>query len=243
MPGQREIAAETAPIVRRKLGQEVQDRLLAGIRSGAHPIGGLLPSERELMAQFGVGRPAVREGLQALERMGLVSIQHGEGARVRALSADSVISQISETAVHLLAVDGHLLDHLKEARLAFEVAMARAAAARATEADIAALRAALDAHRGSIGDPVGFLETDLALHRTIAAVSGNPVYVAVSQAMLQWLTRFHKDLVRAPGAEAVTLDEHTRLFDCIARHDPDGAEQAIREHLTRANESYRRRAG
>lgn len=243
MSGQREIAVEPTPIVRRKLGQEVQERLLAGIRSGAYPIGELLPSERELMAQFGVGRPAVREGLQALERMGLVSIQHGEGARVRALSADSVISQISETAVHLLAVDGQLLDHLKEARLAFEVAMARAAAARATEPDIAALRAALDAHRASLGDPVRFLETDLALHRTIAAVSGNPVYVAVSQAMLQWLTRFHEDLVRAPGAEAVTLDEHTRLFDCIARHDPDGAEQAIREHLTRANESYRRQGG
>ncbi len=243
MSGQRETAVESAPIVRRKLGQEVLERLLAGIRSGAYPINELLPSERELMAQFGVGRPAVREGLQALERMGLVSIQHGEGARVRALSADSVISQISDTAIHLLEVDGRLLDHLKEARLAFEVAMARAAAVRATEADIAALREALDAHRASLGDPARFLETDLALHRLIAAVSGNPVYVAVSQAMLQWLTRFHEDLVRAPGAEAVTLDEHVRLLDCIARHDPDGAEQAIREHLTRANESYRRRGG
>lgn len=232
------MSSEVMPIVRRKLGQEVQERLLAGIRSGAYPVGSLLPSERELMAQFGVGRPAVREGLQALERMGLVSIVHGEGARVQALTADSVIAQISETAIHLLAVDGQLLEHLKEARLAFEVGMARAAATRATESDIAALRAAFDAHRASLGDPARFLETDLALHRLIASVSGNPVYVAVSQAMLQWLTRFHEDLVRAPGAEAVTLEEHGRLLDCIARHDPDGAERAIREHLLRSNERY-----
>jgi GntR family transcriptional regulator, sialic acid-inducible nan operon repressor len=239
------MSAEVAPIVRRKLGQEVQERLLAGIRSGAYPVGALLPSERELMAQFGVGRPAVREGLQALERMGLVSIVHGEGARVQALTADTVISQISETAIHLLAVDGALLEHLKEARLAFEVGMARAAATRASDADIAALRAAFDAHRASLGDPVRFLETDLALHRMIASVSGNPVYVAVSQAMLQWLTRFHEDLVRAPGAEAITLEEHGRLLDCIARHDADGAEAAIREHLLRSNERYgnSRRAG
>ena len=40
-------------------------------------------------------------------------------------------------------------------------------------------------------------------------------------------------------AEEVTLEEHERLIACIARHDPDGAEQAIREHLTRANQSYR----
>ncbi len=191
------------------------------------------------MARLGVGRPAVREGLQALERMGLLSIVHGEGARVQALHADAVISQISETAVHLLASNSQLLEHLKEARLAFEVAMARSAAQRATAADITTLRAALDEHRQSLGDPVRFLETDLALHQLIARVSGNPVYVAVSQAMLQWLHNFHEDLVRAPGAEEVTFEEHSRLVDCIARHDPDGAEQAVREHLSRANLRYR----
>ena len=57
--------------------------------------------------------------------------------------------------------------------------------------------------------------------------------------MLQWLRNFHEDLVRAPGAEEVTADEHERMLDCIARHDPDGAEQAVREHLTRANQKYR----
>ncbi len=229
-----------APIVRRKLGQEVQERLLSDIRAGTYPVGTLLPSERELMAQLGVGRPAVREGLQALERMGLIAIVHGEGARVKPLSAESVISQISETAVHLLAGNSELLEHLKEARLAFEVAMARAAAKRATEQDIAMLRSVLDAHRASLGDTPRFIETDLAFHRAIATVSGNPVYVAVAQALLQWMQNFYEDAVRAPsGSEQVTLEEHTRLFDCIARHDVDGVERAVRDHLTRAHVLYR----
>jgi DNA-binding FadR family transcriptional regulator len=241
MTSQSESSAERAatPILRRKLSHEVQQRLLAGIRSGSYPVGELLPSERELMAQFGVGRPAVREGLQALERMGLIAIVHGEGARVQPLSADSVIAQISASAVHLLSGNSELLEHLKEARLAFEVAMARSAAMRATPEDIKGLREALETHRASLGDPLRFLETDLALHKVIAAVSGNPVYVAVSQAMLQWLRNFHEDLVRAPGAEEVTVDEHERMIESIARHDPDGAEQAVREHLTRANQKYR----
>lgn len=233
-------ARPAAPIVRRKLGQEVQERLLSDIRAGIYPVGTLLPSERELMAQLGVGRPAVREGLQALERMGLVSIVHGEGARVKPLSAESVISQISQTAVHLLAGNSELLEHLKEARLAFEVAMARAAATRATEEDIAMLRSVLEAHHASLGDTQRFIETDLAFHRAIATVSGNPVYVAVSQALLQWLQNFYEDAVRAPsGSERVTLEEHTRLFDCIARHDVEGVEKAVRDHLTRAHELYR----
>lgn len=229
-----------APIVRRKLGQEVQERLLADIRAGTYPVGTLLPSERELMAQLGVGRPAVREGLQALERMGLITIVHGEGARVKPLSAESVISQISQTAVHLLAGNSELLEHLKEARLAFEVAMARTAATRATDDDIAMLRSVLEEHRASLGDTARFVETDMAFHRAIASVSGNPVYMAVSQALLQWLQNFHEDVVRSPsGTEKVTLDEHTRLFDCIARHDPSGVEKAVRDHLTRAHELYR----
>lgn len=234
-----EPAAAPTPIVRRKLGQEVLDRLLTDIREGGYPVGSLLPSERELMAQFGVSRPAVREGLQALERMGLVTIVHGEGTRVQPLSADSVISQLSATVVHLLSGDSDLLEHLKEARLAFEAAMVRSAALRATPDDIARLQAALEAHRQNLGNPAQFLETDLALHEVIAAVSGNPVYVAVSHAMLQWLRSFHQDLVRAPGAEAVTLKEHERVVRCIVRHDADGAERAMKAHLTRANKIYR----
>lgn len=235
-----EAVRPAAPIVRRKLGQEVQERLLSDIRAGIYPVGTLLPSERELMVQLGVGRPAVREGLQALERMGLVSIVHGEGARVKPLSAESVISQISETAVHLLAGNSELLEHLKEARLSFEIAMGRAAAVRATDEDIKMLRSVLEEHRSSLGDSARFIETDMAFHRAIAKVSGNPVYVAVSQALLQWLQNFYEDAVRAPsGTEQVTLDEHTRLFDCIARHDPDGVEKAVRDHLNRAHELYR----
>ena len=48
-------------ITRRKLSDEVFDRLLQSIEEGLLPPGSQLPSERELMAQYAVGRPAVRE--------------------------------------------------------------------------------------------------------------------------------------------------------------------------------------
>ena len=52
-------------IQRRKLYQEVLDRLMERIRTGTILPGAQLPSERELMEEYGVGRPAVREALQA----------------------------------------------------------------------------------------------------------------------------------------------------------------------------------
>ena len=230
--------ADASPIARRKLSHEVIDRLLPRIRSGEFPVGSLLPSERDLMSTLQVGRPAVREALQALERMGLVSIVHGEGARVLPLSADKVMRQISDAAMHLLSGSSDLLEHLKEARLQFEVAMIRMAAQRATPEQIERLRQVLEAHKAALANPQEFLATDMAFHREIAAISGNAIYMAVSQSMLEWLEQFHRDAVRAPGAEKTTFNEHVKMFNCIAARDPEGAQAAMVAHLRRANRHY-----
>jgi DNA-binding FadR family transcriptional regulator len=227
-----------APIARRKLYHEVVDRLLMRIRAGDFPPGAWLPSERELMQTYGVGRPAVREALQSLERKGMLTIVHGEGARMLTLSAESIIGQFSDTALHLLSNSQELLDNLQDARLMFESALARHAAEHATRADIETLREALEAHRASIDDPQRFFETDMAFHRAIAAVSRNPILVAVSTAMLQWLEKFHQESVRAPGVERTTLAEHVKLFERIAARDPEGAAKVIGRHLSRVRKRY-----
>ncbi|MCE9683453.1 transcriptional regulator NanR [Halomonas alkalisoli] len=226
------------PIRRRKLSHEVLDRLLARMRNGDFPVGTTLPSERELMEQFAVGRPAVREALQALERMGFIKIVHGEGALVTPISAATVLGQISDAAMHMLSGSKSLLEDLKEARVFFEVGMVRIAAERASDEDIAVLRGALAEHRASITNPEKFHETDMALHRAIATISQNRVYSVVSQAMLKWLENFHADLVWNLGAEEMVLEEHEEIVECIAAHDPDRAVERMVQHLTRANQHY-----
>jgi DNA-binding FadR family transcriptional regulator len=228
-----------APIQRRKLYQEVLERLLARIRAGEFAGGGQLPSERQLMEEYSVGRPAVREALLTLQRMGLIAITHGDRARLNEISADTAIGQVSEIARYLLETTPDSLEHLKEARLFFEVGMACMAAEKATDRDIARLRAALEAHRIAREDP-DFLERDIDFHRAIAAVSGNPIFEAVSAAMLEWLQRFYVGMLRVQGAERVTIQEHKRIVDCIAGHDPEGAAKAMTHHLTRAAKLYTR---
>ncbi len=58
------------------------DRLIAGIRSGEFPVGGLLPTELELCRSFAVSRHTAREGLRLLEQMGLIERRRGAGTRV-----------------------------------------------------------------------------------------------------------------------------------------------------------------
>ena len=73
----------------------------------------------------------------------------------------------------------------------------------------------------------------MAFHRDIAAISGNPIFPAIVEAMFTWASEYYRTLVRAPGAEELTLEEHIRIVDAIAAHDLDGAAEAMRAHLTR----------
>ena len=69
-------------IQRPRVHTEVLSCLLDDIQSGVYQVGQKLPSERELMDEFGVGRPAVREALSGLARMGLIEVSPGMRARV-----------------------------------------------------------------------------------------------------------------------------------------------------------------
>jgi len=227
-------------IQRRKLSDEVLDRLLHMLESGALPPGSQLPSERDLMSRFKVGRPAVREAMQSLERMGLIEISHGERARVNELSPRSMFVQIDRTARHLLSSSPETLEHLKEARLLFEVGIVRRAAERPSSEDLKRLREMLARQEAAMDRPDEFVAADIAFHNVIASMSGNPLLTAVSEAMLQWLFEFHQELLRLPDHEDVTYSEHKLIYECIAARAPDRAAKAMIDHLTRASVLYRK---
>jgi DNA-binding FadR family transcriptional regulator len=78
----------------------------------------------------------------------------------------------------------------------------------------------------------------MAFHRQIAALSGNRLLAAVSAGMLEWLTKFKRDMVSVRGADRVTVAEHERITAAIASRDPQAAAAAMTEHMSRANALY-----
>ncbi len=225
-------------IRRRKLSDEILDRLLQLIEEGEVEPGGFLPSERELMTRFGVGRPAIREALQALAAMGITQIQHGERSRRVSLGPRAILEQIDRSVRYMLQTSPELRGPLREARLSFEVGMVRLAARNARDKDVAALRTALERQRAARGDAALFVAADVAFHNAIASISGNPIYAAVSQALLQWVFELSPRLLRAPGVEELTLREHGAVLHAIASQDEDRAARALAAHLLRSNPLY-----
>jgi DNA-binding FadR family transcriptional regulator len=228
-------------IIRRKLSDQVLERLRQMILRGEVAPGDFMPSERALMKRFGVGRSAVREAMQTLDTMGLITISHGERARVSELSANTVLRQIDTVARMLLSASPDNLEHLKKARRFFELGMVRQAAEQATPRDAVELRALVGAQRSRLGSARPFIRADIAFHVGIAKITQNPIFVSASEAMLNWLFTYHTDLLFWSGNENLTLEEHENIVESIERKDPDQAVKAMRTHLDRSRDFYQHR--
>jgi len=233
------MTTEAPQIRRRKLSDQVRQRLLLHIRSQEVRPGDALPSERELMERLGVGRPAIREAMQDLQRMGLIEIRHGERARVAEPSIGRMVEQVSETMKHFLSNSPASLENLKEARTTFEREMARTAARMHSAEDLRRLEDILADQTEAMSTTPRFREIDGRFHREIAAIGGNPIWTALSDALFRWLTDFHVDLVSVPGLEELTLAEHRGILAAIASGDPERAGRAMSDHLDRASDLYR----
>ncbi|MDO9418432.1 transcriptional regulator NanR [Pararhizobium sp.] len=236
------MAPQTEQIVRRKLSDEVFSRLKSLITSGELGPGDEMPSERVLMERFGVGRPAIREAMQSLASMGLVAISHGERAKVLELTAQSIFRQVDITAKIMLSQSSDSLEHLKSARIFFERGMAREAAQKAKSTDIADLRDILERQRQSLGQAEAFISADMEFHTRIAAISRNPIFIAISEAMLAWLKEYHTEMLIWTGKEKLTLAEHEEIITCLATNDPDATEAALLKHLERSRALYASKA-
>jgi DNA-binding FadR family transcriptional regulator len=167
-----------------------------------------------------------------------VNISHGERAKVLKLTAQSIFRQVDLTAKIMLSQSADSLEHLKSARIFFERGMAREAAARAQQADIDDLRAIIERQRRSLGNAEEFISADMQFHTRIAQVSGNPIFAAVSEAMLAWLKQYHTEMLIWTGKEKFTLVEHEEILDRLAANDADGAEAAVLKHLERSRSLY-----
>jgi DNA-binding FadR family transcriptional regulator len=226
-----------APARPRLRYEEIAEHIELMVLSGETPAGTKLPSERDLMERFSVGRSTVREALFALKKRGLLAVNGGARARVTSPDARLVLGEFNPVVRHMLArPDG--VRHFQHARALLEVALAREAATRAAEDGIAKISAALEANRSAIDDAALFTETDLEFHLAIARACGNPLFTALHDAMLDWLAD-QRRVSRSAGAQSETVYlEHKRIHDAIVRRHAAEAMSAMEDHLANVVRNY-----
>jgi GntR family transcriptional repressor for pyruvate dehydrogenase complex len=220
-------------VVGKTLSQAVTEAILDGIRAGEYRPGDRLPTEKELMAQYGVGRNVAREAVQALVAMGLVEVRPGRGGVV--LGVDSS-QAMDPSTVSALLLD-NTVDDLNEFRRVIEVEIATCAAKRATDADLDAIRAELARYRAQFerGGPLAAAE--LTFHGAIAKSSHNAVYVHVLEALHELLSKAREMTENIDWARDRSLAEHELIFAAIEARDPEAARDAMLRHMELAVEA------
>lgn len=221
---------------RRKKFEEIAEHLELLIFSGKLKIGDKIPSERELMERFSVGRSSVREALFALQRKGLLTARAGAAARVSKPTADTIIADLDGAARHMLrGPDG--MRNFQHARMLFEVGLARDAALNADSDGIAALEVALAAN-GAADDQAAFEQTDMTFHYTLAMTTHNPVFTALHHALTAWLAEQRAVSARAGATRTEMYLQHRAIYEAIVSHDPSAAQEAMERHLASVASYY-----
>ncbi|MBP7064494.1 FadR/GntR family transcriptional regulator [Ferrovibrio sp.] len=226
---------------RETLTSQLIRSLSARIEQGGLKPGDKLPSEQELIEEFGVSRTVVREAISSLRAAGLVATQQGVGAFVQS-NALTPSFRIDEANLDLLKeVIGVL-----ELRIALEAEACALAAQRRQENHLAAMRLALDRMEAAIDAEEDAVAPDLDFHRSIAEATGNVHFshlfsylgaLMIPRTRLQTFRFFADD--RLEYLRRVNR-EHEDIYQAIQRHDSDAARSAMRLHLSNSRERVRR---
>lgn len=215
------------PIKKTRVAEEIADRIRVLILDGTLPPGRPLPGERDLASRFGVGRGSVRDALRLLETIGLLETRHGQGTFPRELDVNRLVAPLAS----ILTYQRDLREELLDVRRMFEPAVARAAASRISDDDLADLQRILEAQRRKLRAGGSTIVEDTAFHAALARSTQNRVVVRIMETLNALLIESRKLTLKQKGRPERSVQGHEAVVDALRRRDPDAAAQAMHTHI------------
>lgn len=233
------------------LVERVTERLITAVAVGEFLPGTRLPAERDLSPLLGVGRTTVRASLDDLSTRGLIERRRGRGGGTFVAEhwPDSVVVGVDRWFEERWS---DLVDACTASSM-LHSSLARLAAERRTDADVALMRDRLaDFHAAPSGDPKQ--RADSLLHLSIIDAAHNTAlrdilleherHLSLSAPAHPWGDRASHRRMESRAAR-----EHDAIVDAIVTAAPDEAAELARRHVqidlelfTEAREFARRRA-
>lgn len=235
------IASLSGRNLARNLHSDVLWQLGFAIVSGRYAEGTILPSDGELLEQFGVSRTVLREALKTLAAKGLIEARARIGTRVLPRNRWNLFDA-DVLAWHFeLGPEVSFLRSLAEVRIGIEIEAAALAAERRTDEQAQAMVEAVAEMEAST-TPEDFARHDLQFHRLVAEASGNPFMASISALVEMALTAAFtiSSPVNEPTALAQTVTVHGAIARAISEGDAQGARDAMRVAIS---DGFARAAG
>ncbi len=222
-----------SPIKSTKVYEQVIDQIQTMIANDELKRGDKLPSERQLAEQLQVSRTSVREALRALQIIGLIEVKQGDGNFIKEsfdfclLQPLSVMFMLQQTKP----------EDIVELRKVIEVETATLAAQRVTDEEIVELKLLVDQLKefSLAEDEKNSVKVDKELHYKIAQSSKNFLLLNILNAISVLMDTFIEDargmILTKYENKDILIMQHENIYKTIAARDPEGAANAMRDHI------------
>ena len=209
-----------------RVSDEIVNQVKALISEGRLKPGDRLPPERDLVKEFSVSRPSLREALNTLVAMGFLEIK-GKRTFIKSVASESMQNPLSL----IIKADTQKIFDLIEVRKAIETWGAFHAAQRATEEDIKHLENITDEMRKAFEEGRSWEKQDADFHLAIAQATHNTIQTHVMSTIYDLLRESVAKVFKDRSKVKKLLDHHYRIFNAIKSHSPDKAREKTLEHL------------
>lgn len=227
-------------ITPKKISDEIVSQIKELLSTGKLAPGDKLPSERELAKMIGVGRPSLREALNALQAMGYLEIRPRHEIIVKSVTEHFFRDPLNQ----LIRDDSQKIFELLEFRRVMESWAAQKATERATEADIAKLSRIIETDQTNLRNNKDDAKIDADFHMMISQCTHNTLFCHFSASCygLLWdsLKMARDKIFTRGGNRDLITDQHLRIYEAIIEKDPIQARRAAESHIDFVEEELRR---
>lgn len=213
-----------------KAAQLIAQRVRNAVLSGELAVGDRLPTEKDLIKQFGYSRAVVREGLRLLESDGLIQLQSGRNGGAVIISPNT--DRLVYTLDTLLRLQSTKAEEVHEAQRLVEPLVIQLAIDRATPDDLAAIRRTIELIEENPDDKDVVLEQSNRFHTLLGEATHNNVMAIITTLMREVVI----DMAYSGDAtEALIIARiHRRILEAIEQKDIKAATRRALRHLEAA---------
>lgn len=219
-----------------KAGEVVASQLRRRIISGELKEGDTLAQERDLVQEFGVSRPTLREAFRILEAEGLISISRG--TRGGALIHQPNVRSAARYMSFVLQANKIDLDDIYRSLVLFEPTAVRLLAENATKADVAVLRGQLKEIMAVIDNDREYGVAAARFHRTLVELVGIKSLTLIMDMLTSLVAGYFASVTSTAGAQMdnrstklKALRAKEKLVGMIEAHQATEAEALWKKHL------------
>ena len=210
------------------VGNKVFDMIEQKLLSKEWTTGMKIDSEMKIASDLGVGRSTVRESIDRMVILGILSRKQGGGTFVSHLSSATYLNDL----IPIILLDQPNILDVLELREVLETACVNLFVQRHNVKDIELLEETYRVMKDHLNDADGSLysETDNQFHMIIGKGTKNAMFTKLSDILAKLLLFYQKEVFLRIGVRN-SLDEHRKILDAIEVGDSELATLLMKRHI------------